>query len=145
MEKTKTELLADEILLKAKRELTGNIHSLIRAINTLEFVPTNEEDIFTDAKCFYYNPNYILLRFKENTSSVNRVLLHSILHCMLLHPFNIDFKDTLLWNIATDISVEATINSWNLSCVKSEKEVAENAIIETLKKQIKNLSPENFD
>ena len=53
LEKTKTELLADEILLKAKRELTGNIHSLIRAINTLEFVPTNEEDIFTDAKCFY--------------------------------------------------------------------------------------------
>lgn len=144
LEKTKAELLADEILLKAKRELTGNIHSLIRAINTLEFVPTNEEDIFTDAKCFYYNPNYILLRFKENTSSVNRVLLHSILHCMLLHPFNIDFKDTLLWNIATDISVEATINSWNLSCVKSEKEVAENAIIESLKKQIKNLSAENI-
>ena len=47
MEKTKTELLADEILLKAKTELTGNIHSLIRAINTLEFIPTNEEDIFT--------------------------------------------------------------------------------------------------
>ena len=144
MEKTKTELLAEEILLKAKTELTGNIHSLIRAINTLDFVPTNEEDVFTDAKHFYYNPNYILLRFKEHTSSVNRVLLHSILHCMLLHPFNIEFKDTALWNISADISVEATINSWGLACVKSEKEIRENAIIDTLKKQIKNLSAENI-
>ena len=49
MEKTKTEILAEEILLKAKLDLTGNIHSLIRAINALQFVPTNEEDIFTDA------------------------------------------------------------------------------------------------
>ena len=139
MEKTKTEILAEEIILKAKNNLTENIHSLIRAINTLEFIPTNEEDIFTDAKHFYYNPNYILLRFKENTSSVNRVLLHSILHCMLLHPFNIDFKDTELWNISADISVEATINSWNLSCVKSKKETRENAIM-----VIKAFNPKNI-
>jgi predicted metal-dependent peptidase len=104
-EKTNVEILAEGILLKAKTELTGNIHSLIRAINALEFTSTNEEDVFTDAKSFYYNPNYILLRFKENTTSVNRVLLHSILHCMLLHPFNIDFKDTALWNLSSDICV----------------------------------------
>ena len=61
MEKTKTEALAEEILLKAKTELTGNIHSLIRAINALQFVPTNEEDVFTDATSFYYNPQFILL------------------------------------------------------------------------------------
>ena len=63
---------------------------------------------------------------------------------MLLHPFNIDFKDTSLWNISSDISVEATINSWGLSCVKSEKEIAQNAIIENIKKQVKNLSAENI-
>lgn len=144
MEKTKTEILAEEILLKAKTELTGNIHSLIRAINALEFVPTNEEDIFTDAKSFYYNPNYILLRFKENTVSVNRVLLHSILHCMLLHPFNIDFKDTVLWNIATDICVENTINNWNLPCIQHEKAVMQNAVIEEISKSVKHLSAENI-
>lgn len=144
MEKTKTELLAEEILTKAKIELSGNIHSLVRAVNALTFTATNEEDVFTDAKCFYYNPNYILLRFKSNTLSVNRVLLHSILHCMLLHPFNIDFKDTFLWNLATDISVEATINNWNLACTKSEKEVTQNAIVEILKKDVKNLSAENI-
>ena len=144
MEKTKTEILADEILLKAKSDLTGSIHSLIRAINALEFVSTNEEDVFTDAKRFYYNPNYILLRFKNNTTSVNRVLLHSILHCMLLHPFNIDFKDTALWNLATDICVENTINSWNLSCIKNEKSIMQNAVISEISKNVKHLSAENI-
>ncbi|MBO7178778.1 MAG: hypothetical protein J6V78_00415 [Clostridia bacterium] len=144
MEKTKTEILADEILLKAKTELAGSIHSLIRAINALEFVPTNEEDVFTDAKSLFYNPNYILLRFKENTCSVNRVLLHSILHCMLLHPFNIDFKDTSLWNLATDICVENTINNWCLSCTKHEKEVMQNAVVNEISKNVKHLSAENI-
>lgn len=144
MEKTKTEILADEILLKAKTDLTGSIHSLIRAINALEFVSTNEEDVFTDAKSFYYNPNYILLRFKENTTSVNRVVLHSLLHCMLLHPFNIDFKDTSLWNLATDICVENTINSWNLACIKNEKSIMQNAVICDISKNVKHLSAENI-
>jgi predicted metal-dependent peptidase len=144
MEKTKTEALAEEILLKAKTELTGNIHSLIRAINALQFVPTNEEDVFTDAKSFYYNPQYILLRFKENTTSVNRVLLHSILHCMLLHPFNIDFKDTALWNLSSDICVENIINNWNLNSTKSHKETAQSAIINDILNSVKNLSAENI-
>ena len=144
MEKTKTEILAEEILLKAKTELTGNIHSLIRAINALQFVPTNEEDIFTDAKNFYYNPQFILLRFKEDTSSVNRVLLHSILHCMLLHPFNIDFKDTALWNLSSDICVENIINNWNLNSTKSHKEAAQSMVINDISKSVKNLSAENI-
>ncbi len=144
MEKSNVELLAEEILLKAKTELTGNIHSLIRAINALEFTPTNEEDIFTDAKSFYYNPNYILLRFKENTNSVNRVLLHSILHCMLLHPFNIDFKDSSLWNLSCDICVENIINNWNLNSTKSQKQVAQSSIISDISKSVKNLSAENI-
>lgn len=144
MEKTQTEVLAEEILLKAKTELTGNIHSLIRAINALHFVPTNEEDVFTDAKNFYYNPNYILLRFKEDTSSVNRVLLHSILHCMLLHPFNIDFKDTALWNVSCDICVENIIKDWRLSCTKSDKEAAQAIVIDSILKDVKNLSAENI-
>jgi predicted metal-dependent peptidase len=144
MEKTKTEAMAEEILLKAKTELTGNIHSLIRAINALQFVPTNEEDVFTDAKSFYYNPQFILLRFKENTTSVNRVLLHSILHCMLLHPFNIDFKDTALWNLSSDICVENIINNWNLNSTKSHKETAQSAIINDILNSVKNLSAENI-
>ncbi len=144
MEKTKTEILAEEILLKAKLDLTGNIHSLIRAINALQFVPTNEEDIFTDAKCFFYNPNYILLRFKECTTCVNRALLHSLLHCMFLHPFNIDFKDSALWNLACDICVENTINIWRLPCTKSEKEIAQNAVIDEIQLNVKNLSAENI-
>lgn len=144
LEKTNVEILAEEILLKAKTELTGNIHSLIRAINALEFTSTNEEDVFTDAKSFYYNPNYILLRFKENTTSVNRVLLHSILHCMLLHPFNIDFKDTRLWNLSSDICVENIINSWNLNATKSQKEVAQSVVINEISKSVKNLSAENI-
>ncbi len=144
MEKTNVEILAGEILLKSKTELTGNIHSLIRAINTLDFVATNEEDVFTDAKSFYYNPNYILLRFKESTTSVNRVLLHSILHCMLLHPFSIDFKDTALWNLSSDICVENIINSWKLSCTSSQKEMAQSVIINDISKSVKNLSAENI-
>ena len=144
MEKTQTEILAEEILLKAKTELTGNIHSLIRAINALQFVPTNEEDVFTNAKTFYYNPNYILMRFKEDTFSVNRVLLHSILHCMLLHPFNIDFKDTVLWNVSCDICVENIIKDWHLSCTKSDKEAAQAIVIDSILKNVKNLSAENI-
>ncbi len=142
--KTNIAVLAEEILLNSKKEISFHIHSLLNAINTLEFKEIDENIISVDGSSFFYNSVFICKKFKENTNSINRILVHSILHCVLLNPFSFDFKEKFLWDLATDISVENIINDFNLPFLYSPKEVLQKAITENLKKNIKNLSAENI-
>ncbi len=144
MEKSNISDLSQEILLKSKKDLSFSVHSLINAINALEFKESEEKTASTDGSVFYYNTLFICEKFKENTNAVNRLLLHSILHCMLLNPFTVDFKEAELWNLASDISVENTINEWDLPLLKTERSSLQKAVTEKLKKNIKNLSAENI-
>jgi predicted metal-dependent peptidase len=51
---------------------------------------------------FYYNPNFIE---SLSNSEVKTVLCHEVMHIALLHLNRLGSKDKMIWNIATDITI----------------------------------------
>lgn len=135
--------ISEDILHQSKNLLCSHIHSLILGVSKLNFIPI-DMGAFTDGRVFCYDPENICRRYFNDRNSVNRLLLHSLLHCVLFHPFNTDFKDPELWNISCDIAVECTINKWNIACTASEKSNVQNNIIKEILSTEKNLTAENI-
>lgn len=135
---------AEKILNQSKKVLCSHIHSLIRGFDRFRYVFTDSGDVFTDGVLFSCDAEMICRKYYENKNSVNRLLLHSLLHCMLLHPFNTDFKDKKIWNLACDMAVENTINNWSLSYTNTDMSDSQKKIINKLSDGIKNLTAENI-
>lgn len=136
-------IIAEEILHQSRNALCSHIHSLVLGTSRLCFAPVDKYNAFTDGSSFFYNPENICKRFLNDKNSVNRLVLHSLLHCVLLHPFNTAFKDKELWNLSCDISVECAINKWNISCTQSQKSKAQENFIKQYLCLEKNLTAEN--
>lgn len=134
--------VAEEILHQGKKAVCREFPPFIRAINALKFEPSEKN--YTDGKTFYYSSDDICKKYKINKHNITRLLLHSLLHCALLHIYNTNFKNTKLWNLACDICVEKIINDTKLPCSKSEKSATQNNIIKELSNRIKNFTAENI-
>lgn len=136
--------LAESVINSSKNTLSGELRPLFRGVRNFPHKETEEETVFTDGNFFYYSPKIILTKFKEQNTSVNRLFLHSLFHCIFLHLFKTDFKNRELWDLACDICVEKTINECNLNCTLSEKIIEQRHVINKLSLHIKNFTAENI-
>ena len=103
-------ILAEEILNQGKKSVCRELPPFIRAINALEFKLSGNNSNYTNGNIFYYSPEDICKKYKANKNNITRLLLHSLLHCTLLHIYNNEFKNKKLWDLACDICVEKIIN-----------------------------------
>lgn len=136
--------IAEEIINQGKKAVCRELPPFIRAINALEFKLSENASNYTNGNVFYYSAKDICKRYKENKNQITRLLLHSLLHCALLHIYNTDFKNQRLWNLACDICVEKIINDAKLPCSETEKSATQNNIIKSLSEKIKNFTAENI-
>ena len=137
-------ILAEEILNQSKKSVCRELPPFIRAINAIDFKLSENGYNYTNGKVFYYSPEMICKEYKTNKNNITRLLLHSLLHCSLLHIYNTDFKNQKLWDLACDICVEKIINDAKLPCSQTEKSATQNNIIKNLLNQTKNLTAENI-
>ena len=137
-------ILAEEILNQGKKSVCRELPPFIRAINALEFKLSGNNSNYTNGNIFYYSPEDICKKYKANKNNITRLLLHSLLHCSLLHIYNTDFKKTKLWDLACDICVEKIINDAKLPCSETEKSATQDNIIKNLSERIKNFTAENI-
>lgn len=82
-----------------------------RALAALPFVgEMGIHPVGTDGNVLYYQPEELMELFKKGTEKVNRVYLHSLLHCIFLHVFperdseGNPAVDVQYWNLACDIA-----------------------------------------
>ena len=136
--------IAEEILIQGQKAVCRELPPFVRAINALEFEISDNNSNYTNGNVFYYYPEYICKQYKISKNNITRLLLHSLLHCALLHIYNTDFKNKRLWNLACDICVEKIINNAKLSCSETEKSATQNNTINNLSKNIKNFTAENI-
>lgn len=136
--------IAEEILNQSKKSVCRELPPFIRAINAIDFKLSENGYNYTNGKVFYYSPEMICKEYKTNKNNITRLLLHSLLHCSLLHIYNTDFKNQKLWDLACDICVEKIINDAKLPCSQTEKSATQNNIIKNLLNQTKNLTAENI-
>ena len=89
------------------------------ALGALTPMPQEEIATFaTDGNMMYYSAQQLIRVFKSNTYYLDRLYLHSILHCMFSHLWIGGQRDRNLWQTACDVAVEYIIDHMNKPCTK---------------------------
>ncbi len=111
----KIETLARRALEFSRDEVLMNLRFFAPAFGRLEFVSRPRTGLFaTDGVHLFYDPVVVLKAYKEDEPRLPRMLLHTVLHLLFAHNFDMDAADTELWDIACDGAVEAVIISLNI-------------------------------
>jgi predicted metal-dependent peptidase len=113
--KDKITTIATDILILSKDDLSMTMHFLTIAFNRLSLACIPElRGMATDGNRFFFDPSFVLSVYKTDKNTPARIYLHSIIHCLLQHPFRTKDKDEELWNVCTDIATENIILEMNL-------------------------------
>lgn len=139
--------LATDILKNARNAINVDLRFFDLAISRLEFVPfpgmkrvgdrdrtdsLAPEMIATDGERLYYEPSYIIKRYRYDRQVIARDFLHSLLHCIFRH-MNSPEKDAALWNLACDIAVEQALNDFNAQHISVSRVAWQKPHIEKMK------------
>ena len=108
MEKYKEQKeLAVQILHLTEAKLLTRLRFLSGALTAISYKASEEKILFAAKKdCISYNPEQLLRRYQKSPDTVAHAMVHCLLHLLMGHPFCHQEKDTRLWNLACDMSVE---------------------------------------
>ena len=102
--------LAEKIIRFARDSILVNMRFLDVAMSALTAVPERDlGGVACDGKHFYYDPVFLLKRYKEEPAAAMRFYLHVLFHMIFYHSFSYDKMDREKWDVAADIAVENTI------------------------------------
>ncbi|MCC8107293.1 MAG: VWA-like domain-containing protein [Clostridiales bacterium] len=110
--------IAQDILHGVQTELYMNMRFLDVALSSLALLPDGQiRRAGTDGTIFYFQPDQIADVFRKGRESVNRLYLHSILHCLFAHLWTREKRDAEYWNLACDIAAEHVIDGLYIRAV----------------------------
>lgn len=104
--------LAVEVLQLAKDRLLVSCPFLAPAASLLPFVPSPDALSplsGTDAKAFYFNADHVLACFAATREAPVHDYVHTLLHCLFLHPFANPGQNRARWDLACDIAAECIV------------------------------------
>ncbi|MDO4332348.1 MAG: VWA-like domain-containing protein [Eubacteriales bacterium] len=141
----KTSRLAAEILQLARDSVLVQLRFLDVALSRLR--PAERAGInavATDGASFFYDPVYVLRRYRDEPGYGARIYLHVLLHCIFYHSFQYGRLEEGLWDLAADIAVENTILEMGLNFAKMQTDVDAQAYLQRLKTEIGALTAERI-
>ena len=108
-----------EILQAARNELYLHLPYLDAALCALRFEPGADRTMFiaADGESLYYSGAYLSDRFLRSPAAVNRIYLHTILHCILRHIAKKRGRDSTVWDLSCDIAAESILDELAYPCV----------------------------
>lgn len=110
--------IGKEILANSRNELYLNMRFLDVALSTLIFTPEPQMMLAgTDGQFLYFEPCALAKLYRRGRERVNRLYLHSLMHCLFGHIFHKKQRDTDIWNLACDMATEYVIDGLYLKCV----------------------------
>lgn len=111
--------MAQEILSLIRSELYLELRFMDVALSALSWKPEEGIDTFgTDGACLYYSMERLLQVYPVNPGFLDRLYLHSILHCIYSHLWLCGSRKRPLWDLACDIMVEYTIDHLDKKCTR---------------------------
>ena len=111
--------IGGKILLAARNELCLALPYLDAALCGLRFVRGEGVtlSLATDGDALFYDGRFLADRYLRSTAAVNRAYLHLFLHCLLRHPGKKHGRDSALWDLACDASVESILDALDYPCL----------------------------
>ena len=119
--------LAQEVIALAQSTLMVHLRFLDRALAALTPIPHETLWFATEGVHLYYEPWYVLGKYKWEQTVITRDILHAIFHCVFRHGFVGQEIDRPRWDLACDVAVEAAIGGMNkpfLAARRAEKQTA---------------------
>ena len=104
--------MGGEVLSVVRSELYMDFRFLDMALSALQ--PTADERcgvLATNGQILCYQPSALLRLYEQNPKYLNRLVLHTVLHCVFRHLWIKGRRDTQLWHLACDIAVENVIDN----------------------------------
>lgn len=113
------EEMSKKILTFLREEIYFDLPFLGIALSALHpKADTRLHTFATDGENLLFSPEQILRVFPKNSSYLDRVYLHTVLHCIFSHLWIGGQRQREIWNIACDIAVEYTIDRMDKKCTK---------------------------
>ena len=72
-------------------------------------IDSQVETLGTDGKNLLFSPDYLIRLYGSAPERLRRGYLHILLHCLYLHPFRRNGRESRLWNLACDMAAEQII------------------------------------
>lgn len=137
--------LANKILRLSKDQILVNLRFMDTALSALKLEPRSGlKGMACDGRTIYYDPKFVLRKYKEEPSYIARIYIHMVFHCIFYHGFNYGKLQTEYWDTACDIAVENIIIEMGLSGIRVKKdETAENKL-RVLKEDMGGLTAERI-
>ena len=108
-----------QIMEHVKSELFLDFPFMALPLNGLQMQMSDSlKSAGCDGKTFYFSNEFVIRIFKKNPVYLNRIYLHSILHCVFSHLWISSSRNMNLWHIACDICVEYTLDHLEKKSVK---------------------------
>ena len=104
-ETEKQRQFASKVLSVFKDSLVVGYPYLARAVYELEPSFVQGFRYGTDGKSFFCSPEQILETYLKEVTEAEEIFLHSVLHCLYLHPFLCKEREWETWNLSCDIFV----------------------------------------
>lgn len=136
--------LAADVMRLSRNILMVNMRFMDMALNALKFTEWDLPAIATDGKNFFYNPMYVLLKYRDGQTEAVRDHLHIVMHCIYRHMFVCKGLDTRIWDLACDIAVENTINGLGIDEVVTERCESQNEEAKRLTEDASMLTAEKL-
>lgn len=106
----KAKPLAAKLMSYARDNILVNLRFLDVAVSALALEQRpGMSGTATDGMKIYYDPMFLLKRYKEEPAYVLRLYLHLLFHLIFFHSFQYDKLDREAWDLAADIAVEAAV------------------------------------
>jgi len=139
----KADTLAKQIIGFSRNNLFLNLRFMENALSRL-VLKSSPITIGTDGRYLYFNSEFILRKFQENSPSITRMYLHSVLHCIFQHFYVSPTIDVNLWDLSCDIAVEQMLRELDLTCVDNSCEMGQDALLEYLSQNVKYMTAEKI-
>lgn len=137
--------LGSRILNQSRYELSLSMRHLARALDRLPYeMDFNTQRMGTEGERIHFHPEFIFQLFMESPQKLNRLYMHSLLHCLFRHIFKNEGKKEELWNMACDIHVEYVLDSLDVDLLKRPAGEYRENTFQRLEEKIKTLSAERI-
>lgn len=138
-------MAARDVLNMVRSRLFIEFRFLSAAIGRLEI--ENDDLIKTtavDGNVLYYNARHIVKTYNEEPNAVNRMYMHTVLHCVFRHMFVSPKIDKKKWDTACNIAVENILTEMDSELLKCRGEQFQEETVQKLKSEIKSLTAERI-
>lgn len=113
------EKVCTAVLVNARNELYLRMRFLDAALSGFVYVmDMDTHGMGTDGFQMHYHPKTLGGLYRIDRVMVNRLYLHTVLHCIFRHLIRRNGREKVLWDLSCDIAVESMIDSMNHRAVK---------------------------